>query len=90
MQPITEILLLVAVSNCFEHTGDVRFLKAGMARIDELISDDPRWLNPIPEVKPMAIIYREFIRFLGHAQRAGLLDAYEYASVRDWPNKDGR
>lgn len=73
-----------ALAIAFERTGDKRYLKAGLARIDELISDDPRWLNPVREIKPMAITYREFIRYLGHAQREGLLDAYEYQTVREW------
>ncbi len=66
----------------FERTGDVTFLTAGLTRIDELIQDDPRWLNPIPEIKPMAILYREFIRYLGPAFREGLLDKYEYPSLQ--------
>ncbi len=71
-----------ALAIAFERTGDLTFLTTGLIRIDELIQDDPRWLNPIPEVKPMAILYREFIRFLGPAFREGLLDKYEYPSLQ--------
>jgi hypothetical protein len=79
---------LSAYSTCaalaigFERTGDITFLTAGLTRIDELIQDDPRWLNPVPEIKPMAILYREFIRYLGPAYREGLLDKYEYPSLQ--------
>jgi hypothetical protein len=66
----------------FERTGDAKFLKAGMLGVEELIRDDPRWLNPIPEIKVMAVMYRAFIRFLGHAWRAGLLDPLDYRSLQ--------
>jgi hypothetical protein len=66
----------------FERTGDMEFLKAGMICVEELTQDDPRWLNPIPEIKVMAIVYRAYIRFLGHALRAGLLDSLEYRGLQ--------
>ena len=67
----------------FERTGDAEFLKAGMLSVEELIRDDPRWLNPIPEIKVMAVMYRSFIRFLGHALRKGLLDPLEYRGLQN-------
>jgi hypothetical protein len=65
----------------YERSQDQRFLKAGLVRIEELITEDPRWLNPVPEIKPMAVLYREFVRYLGHAYRAGLLDEFEYGHL---------
>lgn len=65
----------------YERTGDPEFLAAGMLSVEDLVRDDPRWLNPIPETKPMAVTYRAFIRFLGHAWRAGLLDGLEYRDL---------
>lgn len=66
----------------FERTGDAEFLKAGMLSVEELVQDDPRWLHPIPEIKVMAVVYRAYIRFLGHALREGMLDALEYRNLQ--------
>jgi hypothetical protein len=66
----------------FERTGDAGFLKAGMISVEELTQDDPRWLHPILEIKSMAVLYRAYIRFLGHAQRAGLLDTLDYRGLQ--------
>jgi len=67
----------------YERTGDRRFLEAGMLCIERLVMDDPRWREPVPEAKPLAITYRAVIRFLGHALREGLLDSYEYPGLRN-------
>ena len=66
----------------YERTGDVRFLEAGLPAIEELIEDSPDWQTPIHEAKPMAIRYREFIRFFGGAQKEGMLDQFEYESLK--------
>ncbi len=71
-----------ALAIAFEHTGDIEYLKAGLVRLEDLVNDDSRWLNPVPEIKPMAIVHREMIRYLGHAQRQGLLDSFEYSNLR--------
>jgi hypothetical protein len=66
----------------YERTGDVRFLEAGLPAIEELIEDSPDWQTPIHEAKPMAIRYREFIRFFGGAQMEGMLNQFEYESLK--------
>lgn len=71
-----------ALAIAFERTGDIEYLKAGLVRLEDLMNDDPRWLNPVPEIKPMAIVHREVIRYLGHAQREGLLGQFEYVNLR--------
>jgi hypothetical protein len=75
---MTSYSTAAALAIGYERSQDKRFLKAGLVRVEELITEDPRWLNPIPEIKPMAVLYREFVRYLGHAYRAGLLDEFEY------------
>ena len=71
-----------ALAIAYERTGDVRFLRAGLPALEELIADTVDWQSPVHEAKPMAILYREFIRFFGQTQRAGLLDQFEYPSLR--------
>jgi hypothetical protein len=71
-----------ALAIAYEHSGDVEYLKAGLLRVENLIHDDPWWLNLPPEIKPMAVVYREFVRYFGHAFRAGLLDRFEYEGHR--------
>jgi hypothetical protein len=66
----------------FERTGDPEFLQAGMLSVEEMMEDDPRWLNVLAEVKIVAVTHRAFIRFLGHALRAGLLDALDYRGLQ--------
>ena len=67
----------------YERTGDKAFIDAGLVRLDELIHDDSRWSTAIPEIKPMAVLYREFIRFFGAAHHAGALAKVEYPSLRE-------
>lgn len=71
-----------ALAIAYERGGDPDALRAGMLRLEELTQDDKRWADPSPEIKPMAVLYREFIRFLGHAYRLKLLDAFDYPSLR--------
>ena len=65
----------------FERTGDRRFLD-----LTGLLLDTVYWnANGVQgggSVKPVASIYRNFPRLLGHALRNGLLDAYEFPNVR--------
>jgi DUF1680 family protein len=71
-----------AMAIAYERTGDRKFLETGMLCIEKLVLDDPRWRDPVPEAKPLAVLYCSVIRFLGHAHQAGLLDAYEYPGLR--------
>lgn len=66
----------------YERTGDERFLKmAG------LVLDRAYWNAPGVQgggsAKPVAYAYRGLIRILGHAWRHGLLERYEYPSMRE-------
>jgi hypothetical protein len=70
-----------ALAILYERTGDPAVLRPGMVVLEDLIADDPRWQAPVREVKPMAILYRSFIRWFGHAERAGLLGRYEYRAL---------
>lgn len=64
----------------YEQTGDPRFLSSGMVSVDELV-ESAQWDHPTQEVKPTAMIYRGFVRFLHHAHEAGLLDRLEYPAA---------
>jgi len=70
----------------YELTDDERFLHTGMICLDEFFEANYAhtnyWLNLPSETKPVAIVYRGLIRFLGNAQRAGLLQKMDYPSVR--------
>lgn len=61
----------------YELSGDLDFLRLGMVALEELI-DSVGWVLPQPNVKSLATNYRAYIRFLHHAQQAGLLDKLEY------------
>ncbi|NQU10303.1 hypothetical protein HQ590_05910, partial [bacterium] len=65
----------------YERTKDKRFLRAGMTCVEELM-DTEWWPTPPHEVKPMAITYRGLIRFLHHAEQAGMLELLEFGSRR--------
>jgi len=65
----------------YERTGDPRFLQAGMLCVEEMM-DTSYWPAPPNETKPMAITYRGLVRFLHHAQQAGLLDRLEYFTLQ--------
>ncbi|MHB9107301.1 MAG: AGE family epimerase/isomerase [Armatimonadota bacterium] len=78
--PLTMMIPMV-MSIGYEHTGDEQFLQAGMLCVEELM-DTSFWPTPSNETKPMAVYYRGLIRFLHHAQQAGLLDRLEYFTLQ--------
>ncbi len=65
----------------YEYTGDERFLRLGVTCLQEWI-ESTYFAQPTPEVKPVAMVHRGLVRFLGHAHRAGLLDQLEYPLLR--------
>ncbi len=71
-----------AMAIAYERTGDKSYLQAGMAVLEQMMLDDPRWHTMLPEIKQTAVMHRAFSRFLGHAHRAGLLDVCELPSLR--------
>lgn len=79
--PLTT-MVAVEMAIGYERTGDPRYLQAGMLNVEELL-DSPWWVTPSNETKPMAVTYRGLIRFLHHAQRAGLLEKLEYRFLRE-------
>lgn len=66
----------------YERTGDKRFLQ-----LTGLVLDRAYWNAPGVQgggsAKPVAYAYRGLIRVLGPAWRHGLLDRYEYPSMRE-------
>jgi len=72
---------LLGMAVGYEQTGDARFLHSGMVCLDEFL-DSPWWVAPPPEAKPVAMLYRGLVRFLHHAQQAGLLARLEWQSMR--------
>jgi hypothetical protein len=71
---------LHAMAIGYERTGDERFLRAGLLHLRQMM-ESPEWQSPPPQVKPVAMIHRGLVRFLGHAQRTGLLQPFEYAEA---------
>ena len=65
----------------YELTGDEDFLRLGMVALEEL-TDSIGWHHIAPNVKSVATSYRAYIRFLHHAQQAGLLQRLEYPTLR--------
>lgn len=61
----------------YELTHDHRFLDTGMVMLEALL-DSPDWINPPTEVKAVAMLHRGLIRFLFHADAAGLLEPIDY------------
>jgi len=75
----TMIPMVMAIG--YERTGDPRYLQAGMLCVEEMM-DTSAWPSPPAETKPMAITYRGLVRFLYHAQQAGMLDRLEYFTLQ--------
>lgn len=81
---------LMAVA--YAYLGDEECLQAGMAVLDNLFAALATGKTvallytgcriPGTYVKPSAMCYRDLARFLGHADRAGLLDSYAHVRVR--------
>lgn len=71
----------------YERTGEKGFLDVGMVILDNLL-DSWRAEEGLGqsifcrEAKPTAMVYRAMARFLGHADRAGLLGACEFRSLQ--------
>jgi hypothetical protein len=78
--PSTLFSILLSIG--YERTGDEKFL----SQIG-LLLDQVYWLGDGLKgggsIKPVASQYRGWTRMLGHALRHGLLDAYEFPSVRE-------
>lgn len=71
----------VTLSVGYERTGDKRFLDMIGLLLDRVYWNAPGIRGSGGRIKPLAGTYRGFTRFLGHAMRQGLLDAYEYPSA---------
>lgn len=74
-------LLALGMAIGYELTGDRVFLDTGMVVIEMLI-DSSLWIKPPTEVKAVAMIHRGLIRFLHHADKAGLLDSLDYPHAK--------
>jgi hypothetical protein len=61
----------------YELSGNEDFLRLGMVALEEL-TDSVGWILSQPNVKSLATNYRAYIRFLHHAEQAGLLSKLEY------------
>ena len=78
---VTHIMHILAIG--YEQTGDEDFLLQGEVYLDATFG--PFGSPPGPglgETKPNASAYRALHRFLGHANRAGLLEKYELPTLR--------
>jgi len=71
----------VALGIGYERTKDRRFLDLATLVLDRAYWMD-RGVSGGRSAKPVAMAYRGLMRILGHAWRAGLLDSYDYPSVR--------
>ena len=71
----------VTLSVGYERTGDKCFLDMIGLLLDRVYWNAPGIRGSGGRIKPLAGTYRGFTRFLGHAMRQGLLDAYEYPSA---------
>lgn len=61
----------------YERTGNVAFLEIGMLSLEMFFHTDVG-ITPSGEVKFAAMAHRSMVRFLGHAQKAGLAQKLEY------------
>ncbi|HVF10362.1 MAG TPA: hypothetical protein VNA16_06150 [Abditibacteriaceae bacterium] len=77
--PDTRFSVLLSIG--YERTGDEQFL-AQMGLMLDQVYWNAGGLRGGGSVKPVASAYRGWTRMLGHAQRHGLLEAYEFPSVR--------
>jgi len=77
--PGANFSILLAIG--YERTGDERFLNQIGLLLDQVYWNS-KGLGGGGSVKPVASAYRGWTRMLGHAYRHGLLDAYEYPSVK--------
>lgn len=71
----------VLLSVGYERTGDERFLNQMGLLLDQVYWNG-NGLHGGGTVKTVASVYRGWTRLLGHAYRHGLLDTYEFPSVR--------
>ncbi|MBI2200487.1 MAG: hypothetical protein HYU43_00915, partial [Armatimonadetes bacterium] len=62
----------------YERTGDRTFIDLGLAILENY---DFVREQPVGEIKPSAMTYRAVFRFLGHADRLGLLDSFESPAI---------
>lgn len=65
----------------YELTGDDDFLRIGTLALEELV-DSQGWRETVPSVKAVATTYRAYINFLYHAEQQGVLNQFEYATLR--------
>ena len=79
--PMLAIVFSTAPAIGFELTGDRRFLNL-MSLLLDIVYWNARGVNGDASAKWVAMFYRGFTRLLGHAWRHGLLDRYEYPSLR--------
>ncbi|MHB0936384.1 MAG: RIFT barrel domain-containing protein [Armatimonadota bacterium] len=66
----------------YERTGEMRFVRMMSMLLDQVYWN-ARGVQGENSVKPIAKAYRGLTRMLGHAWRHGLLDTYEYPSMRE-------
>lgn len=79
-QPGGQLMHMMAIG--YERTGDRDFLDVAMVGIDALFGPFANRPTFNGETKPAATAYRSLQRILGHADRAGLLDQFEYPTMK--------
>lgn len=65
----------------FERTGDHDYLEAGMVILENTLDAGISQICN-GEIKTSAMVHRGFCRFAGHADRAGLLELFEFQTIR--------
>jgi len=75
------ILMSILFSVGYERTGDSKFISQMGLLLDQIYWNNDG-LKGGGSIKPIAATYRGWTRMLGHALKHGLLDAYEFPSVR--------
>lgn len=70
-------MLPVGMAIGYERTGDVSFLEVGMLSL-ELFLQTSQDAAPSGEVKMTAMAHRSLVRFLGHANKEGLVSKLEF------------
>ncbi len=76
--PELRTMFPLAMAIAYERSGDIAFLETGMLCIDRFVLDNPAWQSPPDQAKPVAMLYRGLVRFLGAAQRANMLGRMGY------------
>lgn len=65
----------------FRRSGDPEFLKLGLICLREFMESEA-WSRPPVEGKPVAMLHRALVHFLGEAEADGMLGRLDYPEVR--------